>query len=189
MEERMDRLLKMLTDTFGIICLLMTGAVCLETFLRKLFAYSFQGVDELSGYALAVMSGLAFTAALISRRHTRIDVVFYRFPRSMQVLLNWFTTITFVLVSGTMAITGLDAFLDSVSYHSTAPTPLATPLMYPQFIWMITMILFFAVSCYLAMVATRLLLRRDWVTLDNRFQPLGGKEELEEELEDARRRE
>ena len=49
--------------------------VTVDTIARKLLNFSFQGTDELGGYALAVGSSLAFTVALIERAHIRIDLL------------------------------------------------------------------------------------------------------------------
>ena len=71
----MERVVGILSAVFGWMFLALSVLVAAETLSRKLFNFSFQGADELGGYALAVGSSLAFTVALVERAHIRIDLL------------------------------------------------------------------------------------------------------------------
>ena len=173
---------------FGYLCLGLSIFVGTETILRKVFGMSLQGADELGGYVLAVGSCLSFCVALIGRNHMRIDILHYRLPAQVQALLNWLSAVTLALFGITLAWTAYGILRDTADYHSTAPTPWATPLIYPQGAWYVGLFLFALLSFFLALRATKLLLTKRMDVLLEDFQPKATKEELQEELEDAARR-
>ena len=93
----MKRVETILSCIFGYMFIALSFFVTAETILRKVANFSFQGADELGGYALAVGSALAFTIALIGRSHIRIDILHQHFPKLLQAVLNW---IAAVLLAG-----------------------------------------------------------------------------------------
>lgn len=173
---------------FGYLCLGLSIFVGAETILRKMFGMSLQGADELGGYVLAVGSCLSFCVALVGRNHMRIDILHYRMSAKVQAVLNWLSAVTLAFFGITLAGTGYGILRDTADYHSTAPTPWATPLIYPQGAWYVGLLLFAVLSVFLAIRATKLLLTNRLDVLLEDFQPKATKEELQEEIEDAARR-
>lgn len=173
---------------FGYLCLGLSIFVGAETVLRKLFEVSLQGADELGGYVLALGSCLSFCVALVGRNHMRIDILHYRMPAKAQALLNWLSAVTMALFGITLTWTAYGIVRDTAEYHSTAPTPWATPLIYPQGAWYVGLLLFMLLAFFLALRSTQLLFTRRMDELRDDFQPKATKEELQEELEDALRR-
>jgi hypothetical protein len=72
--------------------------------------------------------------------------------------------------------------------NSTAQTPWATPIKYPQYIWVAVLVVFALVTSGHALRAAWLLLSGRIDDLDQEFQPKGTKDELKEELDDIRAR-
>lgn len=184
----MRRLETVLTTLFGLVFLFLSFAVALETTMRKVFNQSLQGVDELGGYCLAIGAGLAFTLALMSRAHIRIDLLHERFGRIPRAVLNLLSMLALALSALGLIAMGWYSLQDSISMNSTAQTPWATPIKYPQYLWV-------AVLAIFALASTGYALRAIWLAvsgriddLDNEFQPKGAKDELREELEDIRAR-
>ena len=184
----MNTLSKILGCLFGYLCLGLSFFVAAEIILRKLFAMSLQGADELGGYVLAIGSCLSFCVALIGRNHMRIDILHYRLPAKVQSVLNWLSMVTLSGFGLLLAWTTYIIIKDTISYHSTAPTPWATPLIYPQSLWFAGLFMFALISVILAVRATRYLVTGRMEELREEFQPKAAKEELKEELEDAARR-
>lgn len=184
----MKTLSRILGLIFGYLCMGLTALVCFEVFARKTLSMSVQGADELGGYVLAIGSCLCFCVALISRNHMRIDVLHYLFPSKIQAILNWISIATLTLFALLLAATGFGVVIDTYGYQSTAPTPWATPLIYPQSLWYTAIVLFALIGIYLTGRATLLLMTGRWDDLRVDFQPMAAKEELKEELEDAARR-
>ena len=69
---------------FGILMLTLSVVIAIETVIRKLFSISLGGVDELSGYAIAIGAPLAFTVALVNRSHIRINIFLMRTSVKLQ---------------------------------------------------------------------------------------------------------
>jgi len=184
----MERIGHWLGVLFGYLFLALALLVTAETLARKLFNVSLQGADELGGYCLAVGSSLAFSVALIERSHIRIDLLQQRLPGVLQALLNWLAVVSIACFGGLLAWVGYGIISETVAFRSTAPTPWATPLIYPQGLWYAALLVFALLALVLAARASWLLVRGRWRELNSEFQPKGAMEELAEEIDDVQRR-
>ncbi|HET9822180.1 MAG TPA: TRAP transporter small permease [Burkholderiaceae bacterium] len=183
-----DRIENLLATVFGGIFLALSVVVTVETVSRKLFNVSLQGADELGGYALAVGSTIAFSLALMGRNHIRVDVFHEKFPRAMQAALNWLSIVALALLGAFIAWVAFKVIGDTLQYRSTAQTPWATPLIWPQSVWYAGLVVFALVAFGYAVRATVLLLSGRIDTLNHDFHPKSAKEELKEELDDLAQR-
>jgi TRAP-type C4-dicarboxylate transport system permease small subunit len=172
----------------GYILVALAVLVTAETLGRKLLNVSLQGVDELGGYALAVGSALAFTTALVERAHIRIELFHLMLPLPLQMALNWVAITSLASFGGLLAFVCFTIVADSYDYHSTAPTPWATPLIYPQSLWYGGVVIFAIVSAAMALHATYLLVTGDAKALNRMYGPKEAVEEVKEEIEDLARR-
>ena len=191
-EGPLSRLLHHLSAVFANLCgyilLALAVLVTAETLGRKLFGFSLQGVDELGGYALAVGSSLAFTTALVERAHIRIELFHLMLPVWLQMALNWLAITLLAGFGGLLAWVCYTILADSLDYGSTAPTPWATPLVYPQSLWYAGIAIFAGVSVVMALHATWLLATGKGAALHRAYGPKEAVEEVKEELEDLARR-
>src|SRR5687767_9504114 len=152
-----DRIETVLATVFGTIFLGLAVVVTVETIARKVFNVSLQGADELGGYALAVGSTIAFSLALMGRNHIRVDVFHEKFSRGMQAALNWLSIVTLAALGVFIAWVAFKVIGDTLQYRSTAQTPWATPLIYPQGVWYAGLVTFALVAVGYAVRATMLL--------------------------------
>ncbi len=173
---------------FGTIFLALAAVVTVETISRKVFNISLQGADELGGYALAVGSTIAFSLALMGRNHIRVDVFHEMMPRRAQAFLNWFSIVSIAAFGIFVAWVATKVIADTQAYGSTAQTPWATPLIWPQSVWYAGLVIFALVATGYALRATGLLATRRVDTLNHDFHPKSAKEELKEELDDLAQR-
>jgi len=183
-----DRIETLLATVFGGIFLVLSVVVAVETISRKVFNVSLQGADELGGYALAVGSTIAFSLALMGRNHIRVDVFHDKFPRAMQAALNWLSIVSLAALGAFIAWIAFKVIGDTLQYGSTAQTPWATPLIWPQGVWYAGLVTFALVAAGYAVRATLLLLTDRIDMLNHDFHPKSAKEELKEELEDLAQR-
>jgi TRAP-type C4-dicarboxylate transport system permease small subunit len=183
-----DRIETALATVFGAIFLILSVVVAVETVARKLFNFSLQGADELGGYALAVGSTLAFSLALMGRNHIRVDVFHERLPRRVQAALNWLSIAALAALGVFLAWTATKVVFDTLDYGSTAQTPWATPLIWPQSVWYVCLLVFALVAVGYAARASWLWLSGQVDELNREFHPKSAKEELKEELEDLGQR-
>lgn len=183
-----DRIETILATVFGLIFLGLATVVTIETAARKLFNISLQGADELGGYALAVGSTIAFSLALMGRNHIRVDVFHEKFPQRVQAWMNWFSAVSLAALGLFIAWVAFKVIGDTMQYRSTAQTPWATPLIWPQSVWYAGLVIFALVASGYAVRATMLLFSGQLATLNHDFQPKSAKEELKEELDDLAQR-
>ena len=184
----MQGLARWASIVFGLMVLALSVAVGVETLVRKLFSISLGGVDELSGYAIAIGAPLAFTVALIERAHIRIDVVFRLMPGRLRTALNWLSIMSIAALATFLLAYCYVSFSETLAYRSVAQTPWATPLYIPESAWLAATAVFCVTAVALAIRATALLLTGRGAALDREFGPVTAEEELESELADVARR-
>ena len=184
----MERVGRVLGTLFGLLMLVLSVAVAIETVVRKLFSVSLGGVDELSGYAIAVGAPLAFAVTLINRAHIRINILHMRLPERAQSALNALAAIALGVLAFYLFIFAVQTVLDTYTYKSIAQTPWATPLIYPQVLWMVSMGVFAVCAFVLAARAVKLAAQGRWQALNREFHPISVEEELESELDDLKQR-
>lgn len=181
MKEKIENILG---SIFGLMFLFLVVLVSVETIGRKVFNFSIQGADELGGYALAIGSTLSFSLALLGRNHIRVDVLHEKFGPRLQAFMNWLSIVSLAAFAIFMAWVAQKVIMDTMAYGSTAQTPWATPLVYPQGIWLAGLTVFALIALGFAIRATKLLLTGQLTELNEDYQPKSAKEELQEELAD-----
>jgi TRAP-type C4-dicarboxylate transport system permease small subunit len=185
----LTQLARLSAITFGAIMIVLSIAIAAETILRKFFSFSLGGVDELGGYAVAVVAPLTFLVAAHEQAHIRINVLHARLPQSLRGLLNVVSAVSLALLAMFLLYFTWKTVADTMAYRSIAQTPWATPLIYPQSVWLVTMATFTAGVVVIAARAVTSLIRTDWLALDRQFGPGSASDELEAELSDLKARE
>lgn len=180
---------KVLAVIFGMMMLALSVTIAVETVIRKLFNVSMGGVDELSGYAIAIGGPLAFAVALTQQAHIRINLLHMRMPLRVRAILNALAAVLLAALALFLMVFTVRTFGETRAYGSLAQTPWATPLIYPQFLWLAAMTLFAIPAVLLALRAVLQMISGDWRRLDHEFSPDTVEDELEAELSDLRGRE
>lgn len=161
------------------------GLIGVDVALRKLFTVSVGGADEVSGYVLAIGSAWAFGACLLDRAHIRIDFVYVRLPGRIRPLLDVLAVVVF---TGFMALITWHAWgvlEQSWAVGARSISPLATPLVIPQALWLVGLLsVLLAGGLLLARAVPALVTGRD-----GDVERLVGYRTLSEELEEELERE
>jgi TRAP-type C4-dicarboxylate transport system permease small subunit len=184
----MRRIEDILATVFGAIFVVLAVVVTVETLVRKIFNFSLQGADELGGYALAIGSTIAFALAVAGRNHIRVDVFHEQFPRGLKAFLNWLSIVLLAGLATLFVVVSWRVLMESLEYRSTAQTPWATPLIYPQSLWYAGLALFMLTAVGFAVRATWLFATGRIDRLNDEFHAKSAKEELKEELDDLKQR-
>lgn len=179
---------RLLANLFGVVFLGLSALVTVETVLRKVFNISLQGSAELGGYALAVGSAIGFSLAVAGRNHIRVDVFHDRFPRPVQVFMNWLSAVSIGLLGLFLVGVCYRVVVKTIEYGSAAQTPWATPLVYPQSVWYAALWMFAAYALVYAVRASYLYFTGRHGQVIAEFHPKSAKEELSDELENLARR-
>lgn len=174
---------------FGAMMIGLSFAIAAETILRKFFSHSMAGIDELGGYAVAVAAPLAFLVAASEQAHIRINILHGKLPEKARALLNMVSAVSLALLALFLLYFTWKTVEDTLAYRSIAQTPWATPLIYPQAVWLLAMGTFSIGMLVIAGRSIVHLVRGEWRVLDRKFGPGSAQEELEAELADLKARE
>jgi len=137
----------------GLLLFLAAVMIAIEVVLRKAFAYSIGGADELSSYALAISCTWGFSFALVKKSHVRIDVLYSRLPRFARSLLDITAHLLLGLYIVVLSYFAFFVVKTSIIKHSAANTPLSTPLWIPQSLWLAGL-LWFGFTIFIILAGT-----------------------------------
>ena len=166
----------------GALYVIAAAVVSVEVFIRKAFNWSITGIDELSGFALAmgISWGLAF--ALIHRAHIRIDTLLVILPLNMRAVLDIFGTLVFAGYMLVVTRQGMVLLFQSIEFDARATT-IPVPMMIPQAVWLAGIVFFVLVAGLLLLRALVAVLSRDVGTVE---RLMGSRSVLAESSKDAR---
>jgi TRAP-type mannitol/chloroaromatic compound transport system permease small subunit len=171
----------------GLLIIASALLVGVEVVIRRAFNLTIGGADELSGFALAIATafGLAFT--LLERAHIRIDSLYVHLPVRVCALLD--TLGLALLLSFFGLITWYAAGVLETSWRlgARSMSPLATPLIIPQALWVAGLIMFLVIAGLLLIRALGALVTGDVVTVQRLIGSRSLTEELEAEIEEQER--
>lgn len=164
----------------GSLFVLVSFLITVEIVLRKFFNSSIGGADELSGYALAAAASWSFGFAVLERAHIRVDSLYILMPSRLRAALDVVALATMLLFFAMILYFALIMFADTIRIGARSRTSLYTPLVIPQTVWLLGLIL--AVG-----VTTVLLVRTMIALFDGNIRmvaQLAGSKSAEEELEE-----
>lgn len=166
----------------GALYVIAAAVVSVEVFIRKAFNWSITGIDELSGFALAmgISWGLAF--ALIHRAHIRIDTLLVILPLNMRAVLDIFGTLVFAGYMLVVTRQGMVLLFQSIEFDARATT-IPVPMMIPQAVWLAGIVFFVLVAGLLLLRALVAVLSRDVGTVE---RLMGSRSVLAESSEGTR---
>jgi len=170
----------------GWALLAFTIGTCLEIVMRK-FGYSLQGIDELGGYLMAILSCAGFGYTLAHNAHTRVDLALTALPRRGQAVLNVLAMVTLAALSVFMAWRAGAELWDSIDLQSVSTSPLQIPLWMPQSLWLAGLALFAVIAIAYALHALWLLARNAG-EVNRHYGPPSVQHELEAELASLKQR-
>jgi TRAP-type C4-dicarboxylate transport system permease small subunit len=185
MDNPIGRLVEPVARWVAIACgwgvLVLSVAVTIEIVGRKLFAFSFHGIDDIGGYVLAITATVGASYTMAMRGHTRVDVFLVRMPVGLQRALNVLAMVTLALFAVFAAWRGTVVLMESIEFQSVATNPLQTPLWQPQSLWLAGIYLFAAIAAAYAVHAVTLYVRGA-AQLYRFYGPMTAQDELEAEL-------
>lgn len=166
----------------GLFLLLAAILVSVEIVARKVLLLPFDVGTELSTYALAVGASWSFAYALLHRAHVRIDVIRRLLPDRGRAILDLLALISLAALGLLLAWHAWGTMATSWSLGARENTPLATPLVIPQALWVWGLVWFTIVAFQQTVVALLTLARGDLAGVLGMAGPAGAEEEFEELL-------
>lgn len=141
------------------LLLLISVCVTLYDVIARPFGISLGGTDELSGYAMAIVTSWGVSYALTCLAHVRIDIVRARGTAKVRAWFDAVAMLSLAAVALTVAYRAWPVLAKSIANNSTANTTLETPLWIPQSMWMAGW-LWFAISAVTLAVCVCVFLMR-----------------------------
>jgi len=172
----------------GALVLLAAVLIGIDVVMRKLFSTSIGGADELAGYALALGTAWALAAALVERAHIRIDSLYVLLPRRLRFVLDIAGVALLVGFFGLVAWHGWSMFAQSWASQSRSQSALQTPVVIPQFIWLLGLTVFVAIGMLLLVYAVQLAARGQHGVVAKAISTRSAEEEVEDEIRDLEQR-
>lgn len=166
----------------GALMVAAALVIGVEVVIRKLFNLSVGGADELSGYALAIGSAWAFGFTLLDRSHVRIDSLYVLLPAPLCAALDLLALVVFGGFMTLVTWHGYGVLRQSIDVGARSMSPLATPLVAPQLLWVLGLVVASLVSVILLVRALPALVRGDFDGVQRLIGSRTLTEELEEEL-------
>jgi len=172
----------------GALVLAAAVLIGIDVVMRKFFAASIGGADELAGYALAIGTAWSLGAALLDRAHIRIDSLYVLLPTRLRLALDFLGLILFVGFFGLIAWHGWNVVTQSWSAGSRSQSALQTPTVIPQAIWFVGLVLFIAVGIVLLVYAWRLAARGEVAAVAAAIGTRSAQEDVEAEVQSLKER-
>lgn len=164
----------------GALVMLAAVLIGIDVVLRKFFALSIGGADELAGYALAIGTTWGLGAALLDRAHIRIDSLYLLFPQKLRLVLDLAALMLLVGFFALIAWHGMSVVSQSWTSESRSQSALETPTIVPQAMWLAGLVVFVAIGVVLLIDALRVIAAGDL----RRGTRLVGTRSAEEEVQD-----
>jgi TRAP-type mannitol/chloroaromatic compound transport system permease small subunit len=162
----------------GALLIAAALLVGVEVVIRKVFSLSVGGTDELAGYALAISTSWALAFTLLERAHIRIDSLYVHLPARLRALLDIAGLVLLTAFFALITWFGFGVFQTSYRLGAQSLSPLGTPLMVPQLIWVLGFVMFLAIAVLLLIRALVALIGGDLATV----RRLVGSRTLREEV-------
>jgi TRAP-type C4-dicarboxylate transport system permease small subunit len=156
--------------------------VTVEVIVRKFFALSLGGADEISGYLFAISTIWAMPFALLRRANVRIDALYALLPRMIRVFLDFLGLGLLTVFVGVVFWHSGALFIDSMENWTRSITPMQTPQAIPQAFWIVGLGLFLVTAVALFLVALMALLRRDLPAVNRLIGARSHQEEAKAEM-------
>ncbi|WP_319772138.1 TRAP transporter small permease [Breoghania sp.] len=132
------RLLRKVNDRIaicvGLVLLACVAYTLMEIIARRLGG-SLGGVDEISGYVMAVTTSWGVSYALTEQAHVRIDLLHSRLRPVGRALMDALAMLCLAGTALMIAWRGWGVLAKTLSTGARANTPLETPLWIPQTLW------------------------------------------------------
>ena len=145
----------------GALLIAAAFLVGVEVVIRKAFSLTIGGADELSGYALAISTSWAIAFTLLERAHIRIDSLYAHLPVRLCAVLDIAGLALFTAFVAVIAWHGLGVFQTSYRLGAHSLSPLGTPVVIPQLIWVAGFAVFLLIAILLLIRALVLLIAGD----------------------------
>ena len=177
-----------MTQAGGLLVLVTAIVVVIDVLMRQLFRAPLGGVEELSGYGLAIATTWGLSDAFLRRTHIRIDVFYRLVPAGARTFLDVVSLLALLATIAYLGWLAFNMFMLAVEFKSRTSQPLFFPLAIIQGMWVAGLLVFIAVMGVVVVSVGGALARGNLATVQQLLSPAETSEELAEELASIEKR-
>lgn len=166
----------------GAVILACALLISTDIVLRVVFNQAIDGTDELARFALAISTTWALAGALLDRAHIRVDTAYAQFPGEMRLACDFAALLAFLIFFSLILVYGIEMIHQSWTVAAISDSALQLPMVLPQTIWILGIILFLLADVALLVVAGASVLRGDVRKAAALIGMKTAEEEVQEEL-------
>ncbi|SEP83812.1 TRAP-type mannitol/chloroaromatic compound transport system, small permease component [Faunimonas pinastri] len=171
----------------GALTLASVLLISVDVLARKFLGRNTGAADELSSYAFAISTSWSLAFATLQRANVRVDVLYQRLPVRLSAVLDWLSLVAMGVFMAFLTYYALGVVQASWDQHSTANTPLATPLYIPQGLWFLGLLFMCLILALMLLRASVALVTGDLDTVREICGVRSTREEAEDEAEAGER--
>lgn len=149
----------------GLMLLACVAFTLIEIVARRLGG-SLGGVDEISGYVMAVTTSWGISYALTEQAHVRIDLLRQKLVPLGRAVFDAIALLSLASTAIVVAWRGWGVLEKTLDTGARANTPLETPLWIPQSLWWAGWVWFAASASLLVLAVLVKLLSADYKAID-----------------------
>lgn len=161
-EGRLKSANRVILAAGGLVIFFCSLLVAVDVLLRSIFSESWLYSFELSCYAFAVAVAFSLGDGVLERTHIRIDVFYRRLPLVPRCIADVLAGTLLALLAAGLAAYACEVAIGSWEIGSRANTSLGTPLVVPQGLWALGLVMFAIICVITALRAWAHLVRRRW---------------------------
>jgi TRAP-type C4-dicarboxylate transport system permease small subunit len=124
----------------GLLTIASVLLISYDVIVRKLFAITVGGSDELSSYAFAISTSWALAFATLQRANVRVDVIYQMLPVRVSAVVDWICLVALGVFMAYLTWYAWDVVAASWIQESRSNTTLGTPLWIPQGLWFLGLV-------------------------------------------------
>lgn len=163
-----------------VLCALF---VTIDVLARNFLGISSQSTTEVTGYMMAFGIAWGLPHALTARAHVRIDVFLNQVPLRFRQYLHALALVLLAVFAGFIAWGATNLALESWEFGATDISLLRMPLVIPQGLWALGLIVFFVLVVAMLVETMLLLIAGRADDVDKLLSTRSYQEEADEALE------
>jgi TRAP-type C4-dicarboxylate transport system permease small subunit len=126
---------------------------------RRYLGFSSPALVEITGYLLAFGISWGLADTMLAKGHIRVDVAVNKLPLRLRVLMHLLALAFLLAFALLLALRASQVVAESWELHATDTTALSIPLVLPQGLWLVGLLVFVVVLVGILVRGVRLLRR------------------------------
>ncbi|WP_163852079.1 TRAP transporter small permease subunit [Pseudooceanicola aestuarii] len=143
-DEALRQLAHGMVLTAGAATLTMGLLVATDVLWRALSGRNLGGVDEIAGYLFAIGVSWSLASAFHARAHIRVDILYRKLTFVPRLALDISAMLSLLIVAGFLTYSSWLVLTTSWTRDAHSASSLQVPLVVPQAIWMLGILVFLA---------------------------------------------